>query len=98
MSLAPFRVVDEINQGMDPFNERRVHSLMVKTACAIPSTGLHSQYFLITPKLLPDLDYNPKMRLHCVFNGPHVPSPIASSNPALPSTNPWPHRPISNLH
>ena len=33
MSSSPFRVVDEINQGMDPRNERVVHKLIVKAAC-----------------------------------------------------------------
>jgi structural maintenance of chromosomes protein 5 len=33
MARAPFRVVDEINQGMDPRNERLVHKRMVETAC-----------------------------------------------------------------
>jgi len=33
LSRAPFRVVDEINQGMDPKNERIVHERMVDIAC-----------------------------------------------------------------
>jgi structural maintenance of chromosomes protein 5 len=41
MAKAPFRVVDEINQGMDPRNERLVHSRMVDAACAEDT----SQYF-----------------------------------------------------
>jgi structural maintenance of chromosomes protein 5 len=74
ISSAPFRVVDEINQGMDPLNERRIHTLMVETACCISSSPDHhpSQYFLITPKLLPNLDYHPKMCVLCVFNGPSL--------------------------
>ena len=32
LAKAPFRVVDEINQGMDAHNERRVHSLIVNVA------------------------------------------------------------------
>jgi structural maintenance of chromosomes protein 5 len=32
-AIAPFRVVDEINQGMDPRNERLVHSRIVNAAC-----------------------------------------------------------------
>ncbi|PJF17084.1 Smc5 DNA repair [Paramicrosporidium saccamoebae] len=32
LARSPFRVVDEINQGMDANNERRVHSLIVETA------------------------------------------------------------------
>ncbi|KAF0492709.1 P-loop containing nucleoside triphosphate hydrolase protein [Gigaspora margarita] len=65
LSKTPFRVVDEINQGMDPRNERLVHSQMVQTACR-PNT---SQYFLITPKLLPDLQYHERMKILCIYNG-----------------------------
>lgn len=65
LTKCPFRVVDEINQGMDPNNERRVFELVVKTACKENT----SQYFLITPKLLPDLTYTDKMTILCVFNG-----------------------------
>ena len=42
LSKSPFRVVDEINQGMDPRNERLVHRLIVTAAC-IKSD---SQYFV----------------------------------------------------
>jgi structural maintenance of chromosomes protein 5 len=65
LSKSPFRVVDEINQGMDPRNERLVHKLIVNAACV----GSTSQYFLVTPKLLPDLVYHEKMRVLCIFNG-----------------------------
>ena len=41
----PFRVVDEINQGMDPINERRIFNLIVQSAY----NG--AQYFLLTPKV-----------------------------------------------
>lgn len=33
LSRTPFRVVDEINQGMDPRNERLVHEQLVSVAC-----------------------------------------------------------------
>ncbi len=69
LSKAPFRVVDEINQGMDPRNERLVHSQLVKSACEVG----RSQYFLITPKLLPDLEYHEKMSVSCIFNGKNQP-------------------------
>ncbi|KAK3057253.1 Structural maintenance of chromosomes protein 5, partial [Teratosphaeriaceae sp. CCFEE 6253] len=59
LARAPFRVVDEINQGMDPRNERLVHSRMVDIACAESSA---SQYFLITPKLLGGLRYHESMK------------------------------------
>ncbi|KAM3415661.1 hypothetical protein BST61_g9180 [Cercospora zeina] len=69
MARAPFRVVDEINQGMDPRNERLVHSRMVDIACAEHT----SQYFLITPKLLNNLKYHPNMKVHCIASGEYMP-------------------------
>ncbi|XP_074934455.1 structural maintenance of chromosomes protein 5 isoform X1 [Phalacrocorax aristotelis] len=68
LNRCPFRVVDEINQGMDPVNERRVFDMVVKTACK-EST---SQYFLITPKLLQNLNYSDKMTVLFVYNGPFM--------------------------
>ncbi|PHH72969.1 hypothetical protein CDD82_5719 [Ophiocordyceps australis] len=69
MAQAPFRVVDEINQGMDPRNERMVHERMVDIACRQHT----SQYFLITPKLLSGLRYHEKMRVLCIVSGEHMP-------------------------
>ncbi|KAI0862831.1 P-loop containing nucleoside triphosphate hydrolase protein [Xylaria cubensis] len=69
MAQAPFRVVDEINQGMDPRNERMVHERMVEIACREHT----SQYFLITPKLLTGLRYDERMRVLCIASGEHVP-------------------------
>ncbi|KAF3077840.1 Structural maintenance of chromosomes protein 5 [Orbilia oligospora] len=68
LARAPFRVVDEINQGMDPRNERLIHKRMVKIACKKHT----SQYFLITPKLLVDLDYHERMKVHCINSGDWV--------------------------
>lgn len=65
LTKSPFRVVDEINQGMDRKNERIVHSRIVNVACREGS----SQYFLITPKLLTDLEYHEKMKVHCIYSG-----------------------------
>lgn len=74
LARAPFRVVDEINQGMDPRNERLVHSRMVDIACAEVSEGRQgSQYFLITPKLLQGLKYHSDMKVHCIASGEHMP-------------------------
>jgi len=28
---------------------------------------------LITPKLLPDLEYNNRVKVHCIYNGPMQP-------------------------
>ncbi|CAK9812836.1 Structural maintenance of chromosomes protein 5 [Anthophora plagiata] len=68
LSRVPFRCVDEINQGMDAINERRVFNLLVKMT-GRPNS---SQYFLLTPKLLPNLQYSETVTVHCVFNGPFM--------------------------
>ena len=79
LSKAPFRVVDEINQGMDPRNERMVHGRMVDVA----TDEGGSQYFLITPKLLSGLKYKPGMVVHCIVSGENVPgSTIVSGDGA----------------
>nr|KAF6434506.1 structural maintenance of chromosomes 5 [Molossus molossus] len=71
LNRCPFRVVDEINQGMDPINERRVFEMVVNTACKENT----SQYFFITPKLLQNLPYSEKMTVLFVYNGPHMLEP-----------------------
>ncbi|XP_044121859.1 structural maintenance of chromosomes protein 5 isoform X2 [Neovison vison] len=71
LNRCPFRVVDEINQGMDPINERRVFEMVVNTACKENT----SQYFFITPKLLQNLPYSDKMTVLFVYNGPHMLEP-----------------------
>uniref|UniRef100_A0A673CPA9 Structural maintenance of chromosomes protein 5 n=1 Tax=Sphaeramia orbicularis TaxID=375764 RepID=A0A673CPA9_9TELE len=68
LNRCPFRVVDEINQGMDPINERRVFDIVVRTACKETT----SQYFFITPKLLQNLQYAEEMTILFVHNGPHM--------------------------
>ncbi|KAJ5542678.1 hypothetical protein N7461_008681 [Penicillium sp. DV-2018c] len=85
LSASPFRVVDEINQGMDPRNERMVHGRLVDIACASGEDngvdengnpvggGGGGQYFLITPKLLSGLSYKPGMRVLCIYSGEHMP-------------------------
>ncbi|KAL4076371.1 hypothetical protein J3A83DRAFT_2194372 [Scleroderma citrinum] len=65
----PFSLVDEINQGMDQRAERAVHNSMVEVTCKPDSC----QYFLITPKLLPDLMYHERMKILCVNNGEWLP-------------------------
>lgn len=60
LMVAPFRCVDEINQGLDDRNERLVFKRIVENSTRRPKKGGllsdHSgQYFLITPKLLPNL-------------------------------------------
>jgi chromosome segregation ATPase len=65
LTPAPFRLVDEINQAMDPVNERRIWEQVVSAS----SDDTSPQYFLITPKLLPDLTYSETISVHVVFNG-----------------------------
>lgn len=67
LTNTPFRIVDEINQGMDANNERKAHELIVKRATSASVQA--SQYFLITPKLLSGLHYGPSMAVHCIFAG-----------------------------
>lgn len=73
---APLRIVDEINQGMDPSNEKMAHRYLVHTAC----TRNNSQYFLVTPKLLTGLYYHPQMMIHCIYTGVHV-DPVDQAKP-----------------
>lgn len=70
IAKTPFCAVDEINQGLDPDNERMLHNRVVASTC-LDTT---SQYFLITPKLLLDLDYHRKMRVLCINNGHWLPN------------------------
>ncbi|CAG7927473.1 unnamed protein product [Penicillium olsonii] len=92
LSASPFRVVDEINQGMDPRNERMVHGRLVDIACASSEPdevdhrgnpiggGGGGQYFLITPKLLNGLAYKRGMRVLCIYSGEHMPQDYGKIN------------------
>jgi len=55
-------------KGMD---QRTVHTNMVRVTCNADS----AQYFLITPTLLPGLEYHERMKilLICVNNGEWLP-------------------------
>lgn len=66
----PFRLVDEINQGMDQVNEKVVFEQIVAAACrpGVP------QYFLITPKLLINLEY-----VLAPLHSPFLPSPSSGT-------------------
>ncbi|CAI8583498.1 unnamed protein product [Vicia faba] len=71
LTNCPFRVVDEINQGMDPINERKMFQQLVRAASK-PNTP---QCFLLTPKLLPDLQYSEACSILNVMNGPWIEQP-----------------------
>lgn len=77
MMVSPFRCVDEINQGLDERNERLVFKRIVANSTQPPGkdgpTDHTGQYFLITPKLLPNL-YDMEveaMTVLFIFNGPY---------------------------
>jgi len=76
LMVSPFRCVDEINQGLDERNERLVFKRIVKNSTRPPERNIatnHSgQYFLITPKLLPNLCDMEKegVTVHIITNGP----------------------------
>ena len=54
---------------MDSRAERAVHNSLVEVTCKVES----GQYFLITPKLLADLNYHERMKVLCVNNGEWIP-------------------------
>ncbi|KAI3942684.1 hypothetical protein MKW92_020092 [Papaver armeniacum] len=68
LTNCPFRVVDEINQGMDPINERKMFQQLVRAASQLNTP----QCFLLTPKLLPDLEYSDACSMLTVMNGPWI--------------------------
>lgn len=61
---------------MDQRAERLVHNNMVRVTCQDDA----GQYFLITPKLLPDLKYHPRMKVLCVNNGEWLPEETGLGN------------------
>lgn len=50
---------------MDERNERCVFDLIAQV-----SRKNSSQYFLLSPKLLPNLNYTEEMKIHIIFNAP----------------------------
>eukprot|EP01084_Bolivina_argentea_P251580 421991_1 len=75
VTTVPFRVVDEINQGMDPINERRIMKILNYECTPKRNRSRNNirhlpQYFVITPKLLPRLQYSPCSSVYVIFNGP----------------------------
>lgn len=68
LSQVPFRCVDEINQGMDPINERRIFDMLVNN---VAQNG-QSQFFYVTPKLQQKMPFNKNTSCLTVFNGSHT--------------------------
>jgi chromosome segregation ATPase len=81
----PFRVVDEINQGMDSHNERMIFKQIADSSRPHEAGGMlinngssaqanvTPQYFLVTPKLLPNLSHHDRIMVFLVYNGKMVP-------------------------
>lgn len=65
LSQVPYRCVDEINQGMDPNNERRIFEMLINN---VAQPG-QSQFFYVTPKLQPNMPFNENTACLTVFNG-----------------------------
>uniref|UniRef100_A0A0D9WKM6 Structural maintenance of chromosomes protein 5 n=1 Tax=Leersia perrieri TaxID=77586 RepID=A0A0D9WKM6_9ORYZ len=57
--------------GMDPINERKMFQQLVRAASQ-PNTP---QCFLLTPKLLPDLEYSAACSILNIMNGPWIEKP-----------------------
>jgi structural maintenance of chromosomes protein 5 len=51
--------------GMDAVNERKVHSLMIDQSIR----EKRNQSFIISPKLLPDLEYHDNVTIHSIYFG-----------------------------
>eukprot|EP00301_Raphidiophrys_heterophryoidea_P004963 c12118_g1_i1.p1 GENE.c12118_g1_i1~~c12118_g1_i1.p1 ORF type:complete len:1149 (+),score=333.16 c12118_g1_i1:167-3448(+) len=72
---APFRLVDEINQGMDSVNERKMWDVLLSSASSSSSSGPgFGQFFIVTPKLLSGLRFDHDTAVHVIFNGPQTPN------------------------
>lgn len=67
----PFRLVDEINQGMDPYNEKAVFEILREM-------GSRSQFFIITPKLVEGLEFSESTRVLIVYGGPDITKDLES--------------------
>lgn len=61
----PFRLVDEINQGMDQQNERNVLDVLGQV---VSSEEDCCQFFVITPKLLMGINYPDNSKVIIVHN------------------------------
>lgn len=68
MNPCPFRLVDEINQGMDADFERMTYRRLFMSA----KRQNLPQYFVITPKLLTDLEYEEDVTVHVIFCGSYL--------------------------
>lgn len=82
LANVPFRVLDEINQGMDEHNERRTLEFFVKYACENSTSGTAQQYFLVSPKLITKLPTHKKMNITFVTSS----AAVGDTDRLIPST------------
>jgi len=75
----PFRLVDEMNQGMDHKNERQVFDLIMRSCARKHAT----QYIVLTPKLLANLEYQRYCRVLIVYNGPFVVPEVSGTHTSI---------------
>jgi len=64
----PFRIVDEINQGMDEANERTVFEMVTKNACTKEEAP---QTFMLSQKVVTGLKYPRGITVLIIYNGPY---------------------------
>lgn len=64
-TIVPFRLVDEINQGMDAVNERVVFELLREMSS-------QTQFFIITPKLVDGLVFSENTTAIVLYGGPGI--------------------------
>lgn len=79
ISQVPFRCVDEINQGMDPDNERKVFNMLVDEA-AQPG---RAQYFFVSPKYQPDVKVNRYVTFHIIDSGKYLEHDVFNSSSGM---------------
>ncbi|VDN86361.1 unnamed protein product [Brugia pahangi] len=53
---------------MDPKNEKIVFNMIVDMLSSDNDLA-KTQYFILTPKLVPDLKFNQKTKIHCIYSG-----------------------------
>eukprot|EP00775_Hariotina_reticulata_P010125 gene10125-10283_t len=75
VSTILFLIALQINQGMDPINERKVFNQLVEAACQEGTP----QCFLLTPKLLPDLPFTQDITVLNIFNGAMIDQAVAGN-------------------
>ncbi|KAM0674999.1 Structural maintenance of chromosomes protein 5 [Gurleya vavrai] len=63
LSVSPFKLVDEINQGMDRNNERMISNLLIK----ISEEEDSPQFFIITPKIVSGIEFGERMKIIIIY-------------------------------